>query len=143
MSRIKFSLLLVLFFSIFNILSFAVQKVPVFYGLGDIIEAKCECGFSAEIFVGGGKFNFKTYCGFPFYCNNCKTLYCGNYLKEEWLCKNCNSSDVLPYNNDSLREHTSNKVIFGWNVNEKRFELTDDNYLCPSCHKFSLKFSSV
>jgi ribosomal protein L37AE/L43A len=124
-------------------LSFAVQKVPVFYGLGDIIEAKCECGFSAEIFVGGGKFNFKTYCGFPFYCNNCKTLYCGNYLKEEWLCKNCNSSDVLPYNNDSLREHTSNKVIFGWNVNEKRFELTDDNYLCPSCHKFSLKFSSV
>jgi RNA polymerase subunit RPABC4/transcription elongation factor Spt4 len=111
--------------------------------MGDIIIAKCDCGFSQQLSVGGGRLNYQTYCGFPYYCKNCKTLFNNNYLAEEHFCGNCNSADVLPYDNDSLRAHIRDEAVFGWNLDGKTIYLTDDNYLCPQCQNFTLKFSSV
>jgi len=110
---------------------------------GDIVSAKCECGFEAELFIGAGKSDYKTSCKFPFYCNDCSSLTLINALDEKQNCRKCNSENVISYENDSLRAGKSNKSVFGWNVNGKTFLLTDDSYLCPQCKEFKLSFTQI
>ncbi len=51
---------------------------------GDIVSAKCECGFEATMKLGGaGKANFKTSCKFPFYCKTCSSLAPDKHFKRK------------------------------------------------------------
>jgi ribosomal protein S27AE len=120
--------------------SIAVNK---YNPMGTIIEAKCICGFTNEMFLGGGKLSFQTYAAFPYYCKSCKSLFVENFLAENKSCKKCSSTDILPYYDDTLRSHASNKEIFGWNVDKFTLKLTDDKYLCPKCGEYSLIFTPV
>ena len=110
---------------------------------GDIVTAKCECGFETTMKLGGGKANFQSSCKFPFYCNACSSLVLLNTLSEKICCKKCNSENVTTYDNDSLRANISNNPVFGWNINNKIYSLTDDFYFCPQCREFKLRFTEV
>lgn len=110
---------------------------------GDIVTAKCECGFEETIKFGAGKSNYKTVCNFPFSCNFCNSFVVLNYLSEKPVCKLCNSEDVTSYDNDKMRAHKSDNSVAGWNANDRKFILTDDFYFCPKCKEFKLTFTSV
>ena len=110
---------------------------------GDIVQAKCECGFEETIKFGAGKSNYKTVCNFPFFCNSCSSFVVLNYLSEKPVCKLCRSEDVTPYDNDKMRALKSDKPVAGWNANDRTFILTDDFYLCPKCKEFKLLFTSI
>jgi hypothetical protein len=143
MFKLKILLSVFVLLLLLNDNTFAHQKSFGLKLFGSIIEANCSCGYTETMNLGGGKANYKTFCGFPYYCKDCKILFRFNYLTEEKNCPNCKSSNVIAYNDDSMREHISNKVVFGWNINDIKLELTDDNYLCPKCQKFTLKFSEI
>jgi hypothetical protein len=110
---------------------------------GDIVSAKCECGFESTMKLGAGKSNFETVCKFPFYCKACSSLIVLNTLSENLVCPKCNSELIMPYDDYSLRLYKSDKSVFGWNTNDKTYKLTDDFYFCPQCLEFKLKFKSI
>ncbi len=110
---------------------------------GDIVSAKCECGFETTMKLGGGKANYKTTCSFPYHCKDCFSLSVLNAIGDKFACKKCFSENVVSYDNDSLRAGKSSNNVFGWNVNEKNFSLTDEMYFCPQCREMKLKFSQV
>ena len=43
--------------------------------MGSLISAKCKCGYDRRMALGGGMRNHLTYCAFPCYCQDCKSLY--------------------------------------------------------------------
>lgn len=110
---------------------------------GDIVSAKCDCGFETTMKLGAGKANFQTTCNFPFHCKDCYSLSVLNTLSDKQTCKKCFSENVISYDNDSLRTGKSSNPVFGWNINDKSFKLTDDLYVCPQCREFKLKFKSI
>ena len=110
---------------------------------GDIVSAKCECGFETTMKLGAGKSNYKTTCNFPYHCKDCYSLSVLNTLSDKQSCKKCFSEEVISYDNDSLRAGKSSNPVFGWNINDKSFKLTDDFYICPQCREFKLKFTSI
>ncbi|MCX6157601.1 MAG: hypothetical protein NTY74_06465 [Ignavibacteriae bacterium] len=110
---------------------------------GNIVSAKCDCGFKTSMALGGGKMNFETVCIFPFYCKDCSSLIELNTFNEKYFCEKCNSENVMCYDNDSLRAHKSDISVFGWNLDRKSYVLKDDFYLCPQCKEFKLKFKSI
>ena len=46
--------------------------------MGSLATAKCECGFTKRFLLGGGMSNHLTYCGFPCYCQDCKSIFEAN-----------------------------------------------------------------
>jgi hypothetical protein len=110
---------------------------------GDIISANCECGYHTTLTLGGGFSDYQTNCKFPFYCNGCASIVVLNALNEKHSCSNCKSVYVMSYDDATMRANKSNNSIFGWNVNEKSFKLTDDYYFCPKCQELKLKFTQV
>ena len=110
--------------------------------MGSIIQASCKCGFQKEMYLGGGMENFTTHCSFPYYCQDCGKLFEGNMLDKNVKCEECESENVLPYNNERVCKSKGGEV-FSWYVDE----LGDDiilpygDYLCPACGNYSMTFS--
>ena len=42
--------------------------------MGSLVVAKCQCGFNKSFSLGGGMDNHLTFCAFPCYCYDCKSL---------------------------------------------------------------------
>jgi len=113
--------------------------------MGDIVRAHCHCGYSKEIFVGGGMLNFTTYCNFPSYCNDCKDLIEVNLFDTNILCPKCNGLNIVAYDDDHICKEKAT-VISSWDTEEKlgrELVLTDGKYLCPKCNSFSLSFEDA
>lgn len=113
--------------------------------MGSIVKAQCGCGFEKEIYLGGGMRTFATYCNFPFFCQACATMFEGNLLKNTVTCPKCNATNNVPYDSDRicLRKGQS---VFEWNSTgdtERKLELTDGDYLCPSCGRPNMTFYDV
>ena len=70
-------------------------------------------------------------------------MFTENYLNEYHSCPTCGSTGVLPYDDESIRIHFSDNAVFGWNLDNKKYVLTDDYYLCPHCLKYALRFSNA
>src|SRR3990170_2583874 len=89
--------------------------------MGDIIQAKCECGFkSGEIYAGGGFMNFKDVLSAPALCTNCYTFTIKNYLVKDNHCKKCKSKTTF-YDDKSLWKDknistSEENCIFYWNI---------------------------
>ena len=126
--------------------------------MGAIVNAECLCGFKKELLIGGGMLNFMTRCDFPCYCEKCLKIFKVNLFSNSLQCPVC-KTDMLRYDNRKLhplqREKTAKgtlleryekkfppkpDIIFEWNFKDENLKLYDDNYLCPKCHKVSLKF---
>ena len=110
---------------------------------GDVVSARCECGYETTMKLGGGKANFETVCKFPFYCKSCSSLIVLNTLSENLVCSKCNSELIMSYENNSLRLGINDKPVFDWNIGDKTYILTDDYYFCPQCLEFKLRFKSI
>lgn len=144
--------------------------------MGSLITAKCECGFDKRMALGGGMRNHLTYCAFPCYCKDCKSLYLADLFSNNASCTKCESKNTLPYDDNRMRIKVkainvrpitryvqqsfweklilrkpkkivkcvnSDSNVFDWNTEYKigrDISLTDEQYLCPSCQNFKLKF---
>lgn len=128
-------------FSVSVILLFVLISAPsISESAGDIIFAKCECGFEQTLMLGAGKATFQTAFAFPFYCKDCTSICILNLFDEKLPCENCQCENPIPYDNDSLRLHFSDEEVFGWNANSQTRKLYNDFYLCPKCGEHKLKF---
>ena len=124
-----------------GLLPMLVQAGPA--QAGNMVSASCPCGYKAEnLLLFGGRANFQTFCAFPVHCQGCPDLTVLNLYADKLTCPKCPGSKAVPYDDPSLIGRRG-KVITGWNTTERlgrALELTDGEYLCPACGKFSLKF---
>jgi len=111
--------------------------------MGSLISAHCDCGFgSSEMPLGGGRNNFTILCNFPYFCEECKTLFVANIFEKEICCPECGKGKVIAYDNEKICT-SKGKVVFSWNIGnatERELKLTDGKYICPACGKFNLTF---
>ena len=112
--------------------------------MGSLIGAFCKCGYeSKEMHLGGGFNNFMSNCSFPYYCEDCKTLFIANKLAKKANCPKCKNNNVFPYD-DKRACKTKGNEIFEWNItdddSDKTIILTDGKYICPKCNKYELSF---
>ena len=112
--------------------------------MGQIISANCsKCQTQKEIYAGGGMANFETTCTFPALCENCKKVVEINLCDKLHQCPECNSPNVIPYNDPSLSDcpdKPDDENIMEWNMDDKIVILKDKPYKCPKCNEMSLWF---
>jgi len=103
--------------------------------MGSHVKALCQCGMESEIFIGGGKFNFKTVQYFPCLCENCKDVVQVNLKLSELKCPNCKEV-IMPYYH-SLLVGVEGKEIIARSFDDV---LTNGTYQCPKCENQNLRF---
>ncbi len=57
--------------------------------MGSIVQAQCDCGFTACVFVGGSFLDYTTTCYFPCFCPSCGHLVQVNVLTPAPSCPEC------------------------------------------------------
>jgi hypothetical protein len=112
---------------------------------GTIVSAKCDaCGYEcAQMFLFGGKANFKTVCRFPAYCPEKKSLILINLMSEKG---EGDCPGYIVYTDPKLMQNPGSKTMASWNLPETKktsVRLTDGDYLCPRCGQFRFHFRSV
>ena len=113
--------------------------------MGQILQARCKCGFqSEELYAGGGFFDFIDNLHAPALCGQCQQLVMLNYLYSDERCPTC-GGEVIYYNDPSLQEPPERKeqpIIFNWRIRDSDtfFILPDTHYLCPRCGQKRMKF---
>lgn len=113
--------------------------------MGSVIRARCNCIFEKEIYLASGFDNFDTYFNFPMFCPECKTLFEGDLYSKTTICPNCKSMHGIPYDSDQLC-HKRGQVVFVCNTDERigrQLRLTEGDYLCPQCGRFTMTFEDV
>lgn len=113
--------------------------------MGSVIVGSCECGFvSDEMNTGGGRFSYKTFCGFPFLCRECNSIVASNICGDSPVCKKCYSANVVRYDDKSLCKKDSQSV-FLWRLNDNKtiLELKRDGNYCPACKQHRLVFEKI
>ena len=113
--------------------------------MGSIVKALCGCGYEKEMHLGGGMRNFTTHCNFPFLCPHCAIMFEGNLSRKSIPCSRCKATNGIPYDSD-LACRRKGKKVFDWDIEDqigRRLELTDGDYLCPGCGKFTMTFVDV
>ncbi len=110
--------------------------------MGSMLKAICKCGYSSTVMMGGGMRDFTKYCGFPFYCEDCKIMFTGNAFDKKLKCPECGSKKVIAYDDDRICKKKGEEMA-SWATEDKigrDLVLTDGRYLCPECGKFNLSF---
>jgi Zn finger protein HypA/HybF involved in hydrogenase expression len=117
--------------------------------MGEIIEARCSCGFQpGAIFAGGGFSNFETVCAAPAICLHCTEFLVENYKAEFSRCPKCHRN-VTFYNDPKVQatdeEPANDQPVFEWFAGDDKgaFLLPDTRYLCPKCGNITLRFYDV
>lgn len=111
--------------------------------MGSMVLASCDCGYSAEMPLGGGMMNFDSLCAFPAYCRDCREMHGVNLLASPVACRRCGGVDVVPYDDESLVGVRGDSEVFSWRVDGLRGHvprLTDGRYFCPGCRQMGLRF---
>jgi predicted Zn-ribbon and HTH transcriptional regulator len=113
--------------------------------MGQIIEARCTCGFtSGRIFAGGGFMNFEEARNAPAVCTACGILFAGNYFSKDIRCPKCKKK-ALFYDDPALRvEAEGEDTVFSWGLPDGRtFTLPEIDYYCPQCKQKKMRFYTV
>ena len=113
--------------------------------MGSEVIAKCQCGLTATILIGGGMESFSSTCYFPCYCESCKSVVQCNLLAKKKSCPICESTTIVPYDDPSLSSHAGTRVVADWNMKfqlGRELKLTNGKYKCPGCGQMSLHFLS-
>jgi hypothetical protein len=107
--------------------------------MGSIHETSCECGFRADVTVGGGMSDFWTNAPFPFYCKRCG-LIGANTAKKPIVCPTCASSDIHQYGKPpiSVIDPSAHPVR-----QNSSFMAHANGNLCPACKKMTLVFDAA
>lgn len=123
--------------------------------MGHDVIANCECGFEGHSLIGCGMMHceprinnrglveYINFCCFPVLCRQCHTFQEANLGVKTLRCKKCNSRKVLVYDHPDLCARKGPQIVSDWNpqgLEGHTLVLTDGDYLCPKCGKFTLHF---
>lgn len=104
--------------------------------MGSIHKARCECGYSSGIRVGGTRATYRTESYFPYCCDICG-LVDVNIAAEKLECPRCHGMAVREYGKEPISQTNDSHLVLQNYSHEAR---ENSNY-CPSCKKFKLIFS--
>jgi hypothetical protein len=113
--------------------------------MGSIVKALCGCGYEMEMYPGGGMRNFTTHCNFPFFCPHCAIMFEGNLFNKRIACPKCKAINGIPYDSNRICSRRGRRV-YEWGFGDdtgRRPDLTDGDYLCPVCGRFTMTFVDV
>ena len=102
--------------------------------MGSKGQAKCSCGFSQTVNVGGGMKNFLEFSEFPFYCNQCG-LVSVNIAKDS-CCPSCNNKEPTAYGNEAISTPTKFNSVLAWG----EYNCGENGHLCPKCKNKEMFF---
>jgi len=111
--------------------------------MGSEVTATCQCGLNVSILIGGGMSDFTTTCYFPCLCETCHNIVQVNLLAKTRQCPECKSTALIAYDDPRLSESPGQHAVAEWNMQGqlgRELMLTDGDYMCPKCNKFSLSF---
>ena len=112
--------------------------------MGSAVRAACKCGYNSEFLIGGGMLDFMKMCHFPALCHECNNIVGVNLIARTPRCPKCKSKNLTAYDQPEIIKRRGKNVVASWNMEEKlgrELELTDGDYLCPSCGDFHLTFA--
>ena len=72
-------------------------------------------------------------------------LFETNLFKKVLRCPKCGDKNALPYDNEELCQKKG-QPVFEWSrpdQTERLLRLTDGNYLCPGCGRYTMSFQDV
>lgn len=102
--------------------------------MGEVVASLCRnCGFKNEFNIGGGKFNYQTYCPVPAINKETLEFEQINYYEHK------NSAKYLFYSNTDLKGENNNERTI---TNFDLYFNEEGNY-CPSCKNKKLAFRSI
>lgn len=104
--------------------------------MGSIHKAKCECGYSSGVKVGGTRASYKTESYFPYFCDSCGLVDI-NVVAENLACPRCHGQTVSEYGKEPISKNNDSYLVL---QNFSRSARRDGNF-CPSCKNFTLTFS--
>jgi hypothetical protein len=68
--------------------------------MGSVHKAFCDCGFAADVTVGGTRQSFLENSGFPFFCNDCGlvSVNIAKLADDVWVttCPQCGATSLRP-----------------------------------------------
>ena len=109
--------------------------------MGSSVEAKCACGYEAEIVTGCGM-RGPTPDYFPAHCARCAAVVPADQTSWPATCRTC-GEEVEFYDAAGLQQVKGKRTV----LDERtlvdpaiRHRLNDGAYLCPKCRAFELKF---
>lgn len=126
--------------------------------MGEVVKAKCSCGYEEEAVIGAGRFDFKEVCKFPHFCNSCNRVTSVDIFKEVYECKHCNGADVHSYesitkvvkynflerfSDETLTKygyHRRSQEYTSWYGRTKNHVLMRGKHYCPNCKESNLTF---
>lgn len=126
--------------------------------MGSVHRAFCDCGFSKDVTIGGGRHTFLEDASFPFYCKACGLVSLNiSKLHNDVTsvnCPKCGMCDcrqygIPPVSLVDLRAKPWWKFLKRYTLNIGKAsaiqcgyrEATEDGHICPKCKKMSLSFS--
>ena len=82
--------------------------------MGCVVNVKCEnCDFEKnKMYLGGSMANHDVYSGFPYFCEECKDIFVGNYKDDNLSCSVCKSKNIVLYNDKRFRIVVEEKLSF-------------------------------
>ena len=111
--------------------------------MGVEVTATCDCGLNTTIKVGSGLLDVATTCLFPCLCEQCQDVVEVNLLADVMECPQCDSPNVVPYDDPSLSDGKGANTEASWRISEqlgRDLVLTDTKYRCPQCDEMTLRF---
>ena len=70
--------------------------------MGQLVTARCSCGYSETAAVGGLRRNHLSVCLFPFLCRDCNDIFSGDLYEYRNQCRACSGSNVVSYEDPAL-----------------------------------------
>lgn len=105
--------------------------------MGSLSQAKCCCGFSQAVKVGGTMRDYLRCSTFPFYCSSCGIVEVNIATEGVHQCPKCQSQDIIQYGNDKVSNPTQFNNYLRWG----NFSCGHKGHLCPSCKQQTLSFN--
>ena len=86
--------------------------------------------------------DFTEVCHFPALCKKCGKIVDVNMFDNPPQCSRCGNQDVIPYDENAMIGKAGENIVADWFVGKLRrtFALTDGQYFCPACGKYTLSF---
>ena len=123
--------------------------------MGDVLNAKCTCGYEKEIYEGVGMASWPR-LNFPFTCHDCKIVFTGNENNNAETCAVCDGENIFSYKHTSLHREPGKEDRTQGLGNAKQARTLDlmnaltappeslaGRCRCPSCTDFELRFETI
>ena len=102
--------------------------------MGEVVASLCRsCGFKNEFRIGGGWFNYQTYCPVPAINKETLEFEQVNYYDHK------NSNDYLFYSDKELKGENKNDRT----INNFDLYFNEEGNYCPSCKNKTLAFRTI